>query len=221
MCGPSGSETQINAQQESLASQLNADFSSRFQSQSDLLSKLSSSISPIIAAGPNQQGFNAAESAVLNTQAINASGAAARNAKQVAGNFSAGQNNSSGLQSGVQQQIEGSIDSSAANQLATEQNQITQANYNQGRQNYFAGLNALQGVTSQYDPTQFSSQAGQNYSTSFNQADKIQQEKNQEQADIAGGLASLAMDSATFGGGALGGGGFDFAGGLQALTGKG
>jgi hypothetical protein len=233
MCGPSGNESLINAQQESLANQLSADFNSRFQSQSDLLSKLSSSIKPIIAAGPNQQGFSPAESAALNTQAINSSGAAARNAKQAAGNFSAGQNNSSGLQSGVQQQIEGSIDSSSANQLATTQNQITQANYNQGRQNYFAGLNALSSVTSQYDPAQFSSQAGQNFSTAFNQADKIQQEKNQEQAQIAGGIAGLAMDAATFGMGGLGnldmagtstGGeqaGNFFSGGLNALSGKG
>jgi hypothetical protein len=233
MCGPSSSETRISGQQESLANQLSADFASRFSDQSKLLQQLSSSISPIIQAGPNQQGFSAAENAALNTQAINSSGAAARNARAAAGNFTAGQNNTSGLESGVTKQINASIDSSAANNLANEQLGITRANYDTGRQNYFAGLNALQGVTSQYNPGEFSGQAQSGFDSSFKMADKIQQEKNQQEMTIASGITSLAMDAATFGmggfgnldttGGSTGGeqAGNFFSGGLKALSGKG
>jgi hypothetical protein len=225
MCGPSTSETRISAQQESLANQLSADFASRFADQSKLLQQLSSSLSPIISAGPNQQGMSAQELATLNTQAINSSGAAARNARQAAGNFSAGQNNTTGLQSGVRQQIEGTIDSSVANNLSNEQLGITKANYDIGRSNYFAGLNALQGVTSQYNPGEFSGQAKSGFDSAFGMADKIQSEKNAEQASIAGGIAGLAMDAATFGLGGIGnmgagsGTGDFFAGGLNALAG--
>jgi hypothetical protein len=220
-----------SAQQQSLSHQLAADFGSRFASQTQLLSSLNSSLQPLLAAGPSQQGFSGQERAALNTSAINNAGAAARNARQAAGNFAAGQNNSSGLQSGVQKQINASIDSSAANNLATNQNQIVQADYNAGRQNYqeaVAGLNALSG---QYNPGQFSGQAQSGINDQFSMDKEINAENNAKQAAIAGGIASLAGDALTFGmggfgnldttGGSTGGeqAGNFFSGGIKALGG--
>jgi hypothetical protein len=218
------------AQGESLTRQLQSYAASQFADQKGILDSLNKSFSPIVAAGPSQQGFSAAERAALNTSAINNAGAAARNARQAAGNFSAGQNNTSGLQSGVQKQINASVDSAAANQLATTQNQITQADYATGRQNYFnatAGENALAG---HYTPGEFSGQAQSGITSDFGMNKEINAENNAKQAAIAGGIASLAGDALTFGMGGIAnlgagesfgeGAGDFFKGGISALGGK-
>ena len=51
----------------------------------------------------------------------------------------------------------------------------------------------------------------------FGEANTISQQQNQAVSDIAGGIVGLGMDAATFGAGAIGGGGL--LGGLKALTG--
>jgi hypothetical protein len=207
---------------------MNADFNSRFANQNELLSALNNSLSPIVAAGPNQQGFSAAESAALNTQAINSSAAGARNARQASGNFSAGQGGggTSGLQSGVTKQINAAIDSSATNSLATAQNQITQANYAQGSQNYWRAQGGLNALAGQENPEAFGNLSVGSNSSAFNEANQVQQQKNQEEAAIAGGITSLAVPFISGGIGGLGPGGEGntnfsdfFKGGLSALGG--
>jgi hypothetical protein len=182
-----------------------------------LIQSLNKSLSPLVATGPNQQGFSAPELASLNTAAINNSGAASRNATQAAQGALAGRGGDSGLQSGVDQQIIGSIKSNSANQLAGAQNQIAQANYATGRANYFNGVSGLSGLAG-LQSNKGDEAIGGN-ANAFKDADTISNETNAEQAAIAGGIASIGMDAATFGVGAAGGGGF--MGGLKGLTGQG
>jgi len=193
-CGPSGAEQNIAAEEQSIASTLSADFGQRFANQNEVLQTLNQGLTPVFAAGPNQQGFSPAELAARNTQAINASAAAARNARQAAGNFAAGQNTSSGLTSGVTRQINAAIGSNATNQVATAQNQITAENYATGRENYFRAAGGLQALGQAYNPEAFGSEATSANQSAFGEADKIQSEKNAEQATLAGGIASLATN---------------------------
>jgi len=228
--GPSTAMKTNAAQQQSLSNQLLADFGQRYGQQSQLFSTLQSAYSPIIAAGPGQQGFTSPVLAALNTQAINASGAAARNARQAAGNFSAGQNNTSGLTSGIQKQIDASISSSAANQLATAQNNITQKNYELGQQNYWRAAGGIQALAGEENPTPYSGQANESLGQNFSQNTKINDEVNAQKAALAGGITGLALDAATFGAGGIanlgagesfGEGASDFLkGGWSALGGK-
>lgn len=165
-------------------------------------------MTPIASAGPSQQGFSQGQLDTLNTQAINSAGAAAKNAAQATQGALAGRGGSSGLQSGVDAQIIGSQKIASANQLANNQLAIQNANYQQGHQNWqeaTSGLNALIGETG---AAQFGSEAQSANSNAFSEADQIQQEKNQEQADIAGGITSLAVTGATMGLGAAGVGNF-------------
>jgi hypothetical protein len=198
-CGPSSAETGLAANASSLSNTMSADFGSRFASQSDLLKNLTQSLSPIASAGPSQQGMSAQELAALNSQAISSAGAAARNAKQAAGNFSAGQNNTSGLTSGIAKQINASVDSSAENNLANNQLNITKANYDQGNQNWQRANGFLNSVAGQYDPSQFGSLATSSNQNAFGEADKIQQEKNAEQQAIAGAITGAGASFLTGG----------------------
>ena len=91
----------------------------------------------------------------LNTQALNTTGANLRYAAQAVGrvgNRGARRCDDSGIESGVDQQIKGNLAGQAAGQLSNEQNQITQANYAQGRQNFFGAEAGLGGVASDLNP---------------------------------------------------------------------
>jgi hypothetical protein len=226
ICGPSSSEKSLAGQSSSLSSSLNADFGSRFADQSKLLSTLSSSLNPIVQNGPSQQGMSAAELANLNSSAINNSAAAARNARQAVGNFSAGQNGTSGLTSGITKQLDASVDSSAANSLATNENNINAANYAIGRDNYRGAVAGLQNVANGEDASGFAGSAISGNQNAFGQAKTITDQTNAEQQAIAGGIAGLATSALTFGAGGLGnmgegsGIGDFFAGGIQGLGGK-
>jgi len=107
------------------------------------------------------------------------------------------------LPTGARAALQGTLASSAADQMSKEQLGITEANYATGRQNWKEATAGLSALANQYDPTAFSSGAQKGYSSAFGMADQIQQEKNQEQTTIASGITSLAMDAATFGAGGM------------------
>jgi hypothetical protein len=217
MCGPSSQEKLLSGQSANFASILQGNYGTLFGNQSAVLAAINKSLSPILAAGPSQQGFSAGERAALNTQAINSAGAASRNAQQAAANFGAGQGGggTSGLQSGIQKQIQGSIASASAGQLATAQNQITQADYNQGTQNYWRAAGGMQSLAEGYSPNAAQGGAISENQAAFGQAQTITEQQNQKEQAIAGGIVGLATSALTFGAGGLAGMGASAAGASQ------
>jgi hypothetical protein len=209
MCGPTNQEKQLQGQSQSFATMLQGNYGTLFGQQQGVLNSINRSLSPILSAGPSAQGFSGSELASLNTQAINSAGAASRNAQQAAANFGAGQGGGAGtgIISGVQRQIQGSIASSSANQLAGAQDQITQANYAQGNQNYWKAQGGMNQLAAGYSPNEAQSGTIGENQASFGQAKDIQAQQAQEEQAIAGGIAGLAMDVAVPGiGGAISGG---------------
>jgi hypothetical protein len=194
MCGPSSQEQQLANQGQSFASMLQGNYATLFGQQQDVLNSINKSLSPILAAGPSQQGFSAQELAALNTQAINSAGAANRNAQQAVGNFTAGQGGggSTGILSGVTGQLMSAVASQSANQLATAQNQITQADFAQGNNNYWKAQGGMDALAQGYSPNTAQSGSISANQNAFGEANQIQTQKNQEQQAIAGGIESLA-----------------------------
>jgi hypothetical protein len=221
ICGPSGQEKAIAGQQQDLSTLLSSDFSQRFGQQSAVLQNLNNMLTPIAQAGPDQQGFGAQELAALNTQAGESIGANYSKATQSLQNVLASRGGGNEfLPTGARSALQETLASSAADQMSKEQLGITRANYGQGRQNWQEATAGLSALANQYNPGEFSGQAQKGFDSAFGMADKIQQEKNQQQMAIAGGIAALGMDAATFGAGALEGTqGFDFQGGLSKLSG--
>lgn len=185
MCGPGNDQKTLASQQAAFATTLQQSFGQRFAGQDAVLSKLNAALTPIVAAGPSQQGFNPAELNNLNARAIDDTSANYANAArslngQLAGrggDIGAGGGNDSGLQSGVDSQIKASLASEGARVLSGQEHDINIANYETGRQNYnqaLAGMNALSG---QYDPSQFGNLAGGNLQNAFNSAKSIDQQK--------------------------------------------
>jgi hypothetical protein len=188
-CGPSTNEKTLESSAQSFSNLLQSDFSSRFANQDAVLGKLNQSLSPIEAAGPSQRGFSAAETAALNTTAIDSAGAANRNARQAVAGFGAGRGSDSGLESGVQKQLEAGVASSSANQLAGAQLGITKANYDQGSANYWRSVGGMDALASAYNPSAYSSQAIGANQNAFGEAKTITDQTNAEQAAIGGAIA--------------------------------
>jgi hypothetical protein len=222
MCGPSSMQESEAGAQENLSNSLTAAFNQNQALQQAELGKINSIISPIASAGPSQEGFSAQEKAALNTQAINSSGAAARNATQAIQGSLAGRGGDSGLESGVDQQIVAGVKSQAANNLANTQDQITQADFQQGNQNFWRAQGAQQALANAYNPESFGSTAVSGGSSAFGEASEVQNEKNQEESEIAGAVTGAATDALTFGvGGMDAPAGESFlSGGFKALAGQ-
>lgn len=195
MCGPSGpsqNELALEQSSQSFSNQLQQNYGTLFAKQQDVMSALNKSLSPILAAGPSQRGFSAEENAALQTQAINSAGAANTSAQQFARTIGAGEGGggTSGLTSGITKQIQSAIGSQAANALGGQQNQIAQADFAQGNQNYWraqAGVNALAG---EYSPNAAAGASGNENQLAFGQEGKIMEQQAQKNAFIPGLIAS-------------------------------
>lgn len=197
MCGPSSAETGLQQQSQGFSTQLMSNYSQLFSQQQGVLAGLNKSLSPIVAAGPNQQGFSGAELNSLNTSAINANAGATQSALQAARTFGAGQGGggTSGLTSGITKQIESSVAAQGAGNLATNEGQIQQANWAQGNSNYFKALGAQEGVAQLYNPNGSMTGAINENNNSFSQASAIDTQDNAMAQDIAG-FATAAVGSA-------------------------
>lgn len=218
MCGPSQQEKTAQAVQTDITSTLRANYNDYFSKQSGILDKLNGILTPIAQAGPDQQGWGADERAAINTQIGEGVGNNYAKASQALNNTLAARGGGNEmLPTGARAALQGSLASSAANQISGEQLSATRANYDQGRANWQHAVGGLDALAGRYNPTAIGSEMSSSNSSAFNMADKISQEQNQKEAEIAGGITSLAMGGLTFGAGAMGGGGF--AGGLKALTG--
>lgn len=231
MCGPSSQEQSIANNSQSFASQLQNNYGTLFSQQQSVLNSINRSLSPTLAAGPNQQGFSGAELSSLQTSAINNAGAASRSAQQAARTFGAGQGGggTSGITSGITKQIQAGIASQAAGQESAQLNQINQADYATGRENYWRAEGGMASLGSELSPNSAMQGTIGEQGQAFGQAHEINQENNQLAQTIAGGLTSLAggaLKFATGGIGNLGAGesageglGDFFKGGFNALGG--
>lgn len=193
ICGPSGQEKSIEASQQSLSSLLSSDFSERFGQQSAVLQNLSNMLTPISEAGPDQAGFGPQELAALGTQVGEGVGANYAKASQALNNTLAARGGGNEfLPTGASAALKGTLASSAANQLSAEQLAITRANYGQGRQNWQQATAGLSALANQFDPTAYSSGAQKGFDAAFGMSNAINQQQNQETADIIGGVTALA-----------------------------
>ena len=190
MCGPSGQQRNIAGSQQSFFQQLQQSYATNFGNQQAILSSLNNALQPILQGGPNQMGFSAAENAALTGGAINASAAQNRNAQVIAASSAGG---NTGVTTGGQKQLQAQIASNAGTNLSSNLNQINLANAQTGRQNFFTAEGALGGVAGQYNPNATAGIANAAGGQAFNEATQIQNMQNQEQADIAGGIAGLAL----------------------------
>lgn len=189
MCGPSSQQKSLAGEGASFYQDLQSSYNTNFGEQSGILNSINSALEPILQGGPNQMGFSAAENAALTGGAINSAAAANRNAQTIAGANAGG---NTGVTTGGQKQLEAGIASGVGQNLSSNENQINLANAATGRQNFFNAEQGLSGAASILNPTGYAGAANTAGGQAFGEATQINQERNQEQADIAGGVIGLA-----------------------------
>lgn len=210
MCGPSSAQQNLSAEQTNFFNELQSSYATNFGEQQGILSSLNSALSPILQAGPNQPGFSAAENAALTGEAINSAAAANRNAQVVAGSSTGG---NTGVTTGGQKQLEAGIASGTGEALSSNENAISLESAKLGRENFFGAEQGLAGVAGLENPVAYAGATNAAGGQAFNEATQIQNMKNQEQADVGGAVAGLALAPFTGGmslgslGGLFGGGG--------------
>ncbi|MGA7766030.1 MAG: hypothetical protein WCA27_07360 [Candidatus Sulfotelmatobacter sp.] len=194
MCGgPSSQQTQIAGQQQQLFSSLQNAYGQMFAGQTQILSSLQSSFAPILAAGINQYGYSPQENAALRTQAT--SGVA--NQYQQANQATQEQLAATGggnefLPTGAASQLTQQNALAAAQQQSAEQLGITQAGYEQGRQNYLGAAQGLGSVASAMNPLGYAGAATGGGQAAYGSAQQNATQAAQTWASIGGAVGGTA-----------------------------
>ena len=217
-CGPTSQETAEANAGEAFNSTLQSAFGQRLAGQTATLGNLNTTLGKI-GSGQQGPGFSGAENASNISQIQNTGAAAAKNADQATLDAEAGQGGggASGEKNGVQAEIAAQTKTGAENLEANNLLKNTSENFQVGRQNTASMAGGLASLAGLQDPSSIGSVAQKQGESSFGMASTIEQQQAQKDSEIAGGITSAALDAATFGAGAAGGGGLS--GGLQALAG--
>lgn len=198
MCGgASSSENAIASQQQKFFGSLQQSYQTAFAGQQNILNSLNQAMSPILAAGIGQYGFTPQEDAALRTQASAGTATQYANAAKATGEqlASVGGGNTF-LPSGVQSKLQSQTALQAAQQESAQQLGITQAGYEQGRQNFLSAAGAMQQDASMLNPQGYANSATGAGSAAFGSQAQIWQQ-NQESSpwNIVGGVLGGAMQA--------------------------
>jgi hypothetical protein len=148
------------ASQTAFYNQLTANYSSDYTDFEGAEKTLQSQLQPIVAAGPSQDGFSAAETNSLDSTAISTGAAAATNAEQAANQQITASNGGAALMpTGAQDQLKQEADITSAQNLSSNLQGIQQAGYTQGVQNYDTALSAESGVLGLMNPNSYAGAA--------------------------------------------------------------
>lgn len=144
MCGTSSQQQNAYDQAVSTQQTMNSDFNKVFAGNQNILSNLTASLNPIVAAGVGQFGFTPEETAAMRTGAKDQIASAGRAATgQTSEALAAMGGGNADLPSGSKAAIQGSLAEDQAQKQAQAQENITTAGYNQGRQNFFQANSQL------------------------------------------------------------------------------
>jgi hypothetical protein len=219
-CGASKQQGQIEQTQQSYYNTLINQAQTEFGNASQIFNDLTSSFEPILAQGPNQNGYSEAELANLNSQAITQTGQAYRNAAQAAGERTAAAGGGSQvLPSGAAAGINANIATAGAAQTASQLADIRNTSAALGRQNWLAAAGVLGGAPGVFGTsTGASNAATSGGNAAANTANQISQANSSWENLVGGVLGGVA--SGVTGGlmGGIGGGSTPAFGGMSPTS---
>lgn len=200
MCGSTGAQQTLQEEQMQFYQQAMQMTQEQYQNQQAIYAPMTKQFQSIFDKGPNQQGFSDEE---LNTLRAGAVEGTAENYKQAAtavGESLAAEGGGNSLVStGAQDQIRQEVANSAAQEESRQQTQITEANYNQGYQEWLASAGGLEAIATGQNPLGFENAATGAGSAASTTANDI------AQADNSWINAALGAAGAIGGGWATGG----------------
>jgi len=200
MCGASSQQMQLQQAQIDFYNQGTAEAEQTYAEDQSLLKQMQAVYDPILAKGPNQEGFSEAELNDLNATAVDTTAQNYQSAaKAVNEELAAEGGGDSSLTTGAATQLKEQTAESAARQESAEESQIKQADYAQGYNEFQGATAALEDVSGQYNPIGYSGAATGAGSAASTTANEIAQENNSWINAAIGAAASIAGDVATGG----------------------
>jgi hypothetical protein len=204
-CGGSvsGQETTAQAAQASLGKQLTEQAQTIMGNSSKVFQDLMGAFEPIVAAGPNQEGYSLAQLSEMKSQAITGTGVAARNAMTAVkqANAAAGGGNMS-LPGGARIGAETATANYEAQKGAEQLTGIDLASKEQGLKNFIGAAGVLGGAPSVFG---VANQAGQAATQAWGGAAQTAEDITKVQNQPGWGMGLLGA-AASLGGAALTGG---------------
>lgn len=192
MCGASQEQKQTYQAQSQFLQTLTKAYQTQFAGQQAILSELTKTFEPILAAGPSQEGFSEGEKTALNTQATEQVGQNYANLQKTLANREAASGGGDVfLPSGAASERALELGTSAANQLSGEQNTIQLNDYATGRQNFLEAANALGGVSSQMNPIGYAGATINEGNATANTADQIAAANNAWMGALGGAIGGI------------------------------
>lgn len=194
MCGAPSGQTNLADQQAQYYQTLTQQAKDEFGLASDVFNQIQSTYGPIFQKGPNQMGFSQGELDTLNSSASQGVGQAFNAAKKSMNeNLATEGGGNNLLPSGARLRAEQGITTAGASQLAGEENQIQQAGYQQGYNEFQAATNALMGSTGLFGTANsaggVANQGGEAANSTFN---AIAQENASPFNAVMGALGGVA-----------------------------
>jgi hypothetical protein len=198
-----GGASENEQAQASFYQTLTANYNTEFAKYNALSDSLQAQIQPIINAGQGQYGFSAGEDSALRSSATNADSKSFQNDDAALNNKLTQQNGGmSDLPNGAHDQLEQQLGTQEAQANATDQNNITQAGYAQGTQNYNNAMNEQFSLLSGMNPNSYASSANASGSD-VNGAVQAEAAENNGWMSVVGG--ALGGVGSVIGGGLAGG----------------
>lgn len=203
LCGASHQQTDLANQQAAYYATMTQQAQQEFGQASSIFKQLSSQFSPILAAGPNQQGYSPAEIAQLNSEAATGTGETAAMAKQAVNQAVMSEGGPSALPSGAAVKANIGIATGAGQQLSQDELNTQLQSETIGRQNWLEAASVLGGSTGVFNPaTGASSAAVGGGSAAMSAANSVNSANNAWVGDVMGVLG----DASKIGAAALTGG---------------
>lgn len=199
MGGASAASQANEAAQTAFLQQMTTEQETQYATQQPLLAQVQQTWAPILAAGPNQEGYSEAENNAQRAEIQNQGTAAQANAtdaealreKQQSGGANV-------LPSGASDQINADINILGGQKTAQGLEAETAANYAQGRQNFENATTAESGVAGLQNPIGYAGATTNAEGQATNAINLVDTESSSLLDSVLGGVASGAS-SAAFG----------------------
>lgn len=179
MCGATAAQTQLQTEQADFYQEATQEATTAYSEDQQLLGEITKAYEPILQKGPNQQGFSQAEDQTLNAQAVEGT---AENYSAAAKAVNEGEAAQGGGNIPLSQpqgaQLKAEVATSAAGQESAEEQQIEQADYQQGFNEFTQAGQAISTASGQLSPTAYTSAATGAGSAASTTAEDIAQEND-------------------------------------------
>jgi len=193
MCGATGAQEDIQQLQTQFYKQSMQESASVYGMDTSLYKELMSAFAPIFEKGPNQPGFSAAETNALNTEATQGVATNYQAAAKAVREQEAAQGGGNEyVPSGQNEETLAQIATEAAQQQSSEENQITEASYQQGLQEWeYAAQGMLNAGSVMSGGAQYSGAATSAGSAASTTANEIAQANNSVLGSVAGAVGAV------------------------------